>query len=351
MPTDEVVDLASKGGKARAKALTPREREEIARYAAEKRWSQKEEGESDSTPRVTHSGKITIGELQLPCANLDDGRRVLSERGVTKALGGKRGGSHWQRRKVASVGANLPVFISASNLAPFISASLETALSQPILYRPRTGKTGRYGILATLIPEICEVWLKARRAGALHPSQEHLAKTAELLVSALANVGIVALVDEATGYQEVRDRQELHRILEAYIAKELLPWTKRFPDEFYQQLFRLRGWEYSPPSPKRPKMVGKLTSRIVYEKLPRVVLQELRQRNPVVKDGWRRHRHHQFLTEDIGNRHLEKHIASVTTLMRIAPNWSSFERLLERAFPGEGIQAELELEIGDETES
>ena len=349
MTTGEIANLAAAGGKARAEALTPKERQEIARYAAEKRWTKMREGESNATPRATHSGKIAIGELELPCANLDDGRRVLSERGVTRALGGKRGGSHWQRRKAAGA-ANLPVFISAGNLAPFISASLETALAQPVLYLPRTGKTGRYGILATLIPEICEVWLKARRAGALHPSQEHLAKTAELLVSALANVGIVALVDEATGYQEVRDRQELHRILEAYIAKELLPWTKRFPDEFYQQLFRLRGWEYSPPSPKRPKMVGKLTSRIVYEKLPRGVLQQLRQRNPVVKDGWRRHRHHQFLTEDIGNRHLEKHIASVTTLMRIAPNWSSFERLLERAFPGEGIQGELGLGAEDETE-
>jgi hypothetical protein len=157
----------------------------------------------------------------------------------------------------------------------------------------------------------------------------------------LAHVGITALVDEATGYQQVRDRDELHRILEAYIAKELLPWTKRFPDEFYGQMFRLRGWQYSPPSVKRPKYVGKLTNELIYEKLPKGVLEELRSKNPVTPRGYRKHKHFQFLTEDIGNPHLEKQVVSVTTLMRASPNWATFERLFKRAF---GIQGEFYFE-------
>jgi hypothetical protein len=152
-------------------------------------------------------------------------------------------------------------------------------------------------------------------------------------------VGVIALVDEATGYQAVRDRDELHKILAAYINDELLPWSKRFPDEFYRELFRLRGWPYSPPSPKRPKYVGKLTNELVYEKLPPGVLEELRGKNPVVKDGWRRYRHHQFLTMDIGNPHLEKHVTAVTTLMRVSATWSRFKKLFDRAFPPTFMQA------------
>ena len=91
-----------------------------------------------------------------------------------------------------------------------------------------------------------------------------------------ARVGITALIYEATGYEKIKDRDELEKILEAYISKELLPWTKRFPDDFYQHLFRLRGWQYRPLSIKRPKYVGKLTNELIYDKLPKGVLNDLR---------------------------------------------------------------------------
>jgi len=159
----------------------------------------------------------------------------------------------------------------------------------------------------------------------------------------IKKLGIIALVDEATGYQYERDRDELNKILEAYIAKELLPWTRRFPDEFYKQLFRLHGWQYSPLTVKRPKYIGKLTNVLVYEKLPPGVLPELKKKNPITPKGYRKHRHHQFLTEDIGNPHLERHIASVTTLMRASSNWSKFKSLFARAFPSGPQQLELPL--------
>jgi hypothetical protein len=159
-------------------------------------------------------------------------------------------------------------------------------------------------------------------------------------------VGITALVDEATGYQEERDKQELQRILAAYIAKELLPWTKRFPDEFYENLFRLRGWQYRPLSVRRPLLVGKLTAQLVYEKLPPGVLDELRRVNPVDEETRRRkHKHHQFLTDDIGNPHLQKQLVAVTTLMKVSANWREFKRNFARAFPPtDGIQRDFGFE-------
>lgn len=295
-------------------------------------------------PKALRQGEVIIGDLVIPCAVLDNGIRVLSQRGVTRALGGKRGGSHWQRQRKASPDAPyVPVYLSASNLSPFIPGSLQMALASPIKYRPQSGKgSGRTGINATLLPEICEVWLRARRAEKLLPNQEHIARQAEILLGGLANVGIIALIDEATGYQEERNRDELHRILEAYIAKELLPWTKRFPDEFYREMFRLRGWPYNPPSPKRPSFVGKLTNEIVYEKLPPGVLAELQELNPVRDGGRRRHKHHQFLTEDIGSPHLEKHLVAVTTLMRVSPTWAKAKQLIDKAFPTPGSQPIIE---------
>ena len=183
------------------------------------------------------------------------------------------------------------------------------------------------------MPEICEAWLKARDGKALQESQKDIVRNAELLMRALAHTGIIALVDEATGYQQIRPRDDLQRILEAYINQEFLPWTKRFPDEFYKQLFRLKNWQYNSPSVKRPKLVGKLTAELIYEKLPQGILKELRAKNPKTERENRRYKLFQFLTEEIGNPHLERHLATVTTLMRISNTWSGFKRISERAFP------------------
>jgi hypothetical protein len=277
--------------------------------------------------------------------------RVISEFSVARQLGRGTGG---KTRKLAATGDGppMPMFLSGATLEPFVPPSLRLALSEPIVFRGRSGQ--QRGVNATLLPEICEVWLKARDAEVLQPRQHQIAEKADILMRALAHVGITALVDEATGYQEVRDRDELHRILEAYISKELLPWAKRFPDEFYKQLFRLRGWEYSPVSVKRPKIVGRITSELVYEKLPDGVVEELRLRNPVVSDdGRRKYHHHRFLTDEIGHPHLDKHIASVTSLMRASSSWQGFKRLFDRAFPPPVRQEELPgmLEELDESSS
>jgi hypothetical protein len=310
-------------------------------------------GAHEPLRKAIFTGNIVIGEKTIPCAVLDDKTRVLSERKVSEALGSKRGGSHWKRMRDVDEDEYLPVFLSAGNLRPFVKPSLAVILSKPIKYRASKGSgSGTNGVDARALPEVCDVYLSARRAGALLPSQEHIAVQAEILMSGLAQVGIISLVDEATGYQAVRRRDELERILERYISKELLPWTKRFPDEFYEEMFRLRGWDYDPKSVKRPSCVGRMTNEIVYERMPTGVLDELKRKNPAV-DGRRRHKHHQYLTEDIGDDNLEKQITADIALMRASNNWDGFVRLLDRAYPKPGYpeQDEFEVEFEKEQES
>jgi len=232
------------------------------------------------------------------------------------------------------------VFLSAHNLAPYISPSLRVAFSRPLVYRRRTGGHGN-GIPAVLLPEVCKVYLDARRAGALLPSQMQIAAAAEVLIASLAQVGINALVDEATGYQEVRERDELRRILEAYVSKELLGWTLRFPPEFYKELFRLRDWKWVEGSTKRPKRVGKDTDYIIYDRLPPGVKDKLKEENPKLRAGYRRYKNFQFLTADIGNPHLERLIIATTVLMRASDTWAKFKKLLEKAIPTPTLQKSL----------
>ena len=290
-------------------------------------------------PKATHEGVIEIGEAKIPCAVLEDGTRLLTQSGFMRALGRAR---QAKGRAYYDADVNMPAFLTAKNLKPFITKELMVTSSQ-IDFRTLRGIKA-YGYPAELLPEVCEVFLKARDADVLTGGQEHIAVKADILVRGLAHIGITALVDEATGYQEVRDRLALQKILEKYIARELLPWTKRFPDEFYQLMFKLKDWQYRPLTIKRPQVVGKYTNDIVYERLETGVLDELRKKNPKDEKGRRKVRHHQWLTPDIGHPKLRDHLNGVIALMKAASNWETFKRLLNRAFPKKGHTLELPFE-------
>ncbi|MDZ7904583.1 MAG: hypothetical protein U5N55_01455 [Cypionkella sp.] len=122
-------------------------------------------------------------------------------------------------------GANLPSFLSAKNYSPFISSELEAALKSPVLYKTNAGATPAHVIRAELLPEICGVFLSARRKGEIHVSQEHLAMQAEVLMEAFAKVGIVALVDEATGYQRDRSHDALSKYEKARRREKIASFT------------------------------------------------------------------------------------------------------------------------------
>lgn len=327
---------ASKGGDARALKLSPERRSEIARAAVESRW---ERQGKKPIPIASHVGELKIGEITIPCAVLDDGTRVLSERGVSRALGSKRGGSHWLRKKKAAEegGAELPVYVSANNLKPFITSDLALALSKPILYRSKGTGIVANGIDATNLPKVCEVWLKARDKGkVLTKPQERIAAAADILVRGFAHTGIVALVDEATGYQDVRARDALAKILEAFVAKELRPYLKTFPTDYYKEMFRLRGWPW-PETPaqqsKRSPVVGKDTDNVVYDRLAPGVKQKLKSLIPRDESGRLKHKMFQRLTEDVGDPKLREHLASVVALMKAADTWKQFKDMLNRALP------------------
>ncbi len=324
-----VVGDPSKGGRARAAKLSSEERSQIGRDAAEARWGRQ-------VLDATHVGQLIIGDRKIDCAVLEDGTRVLSQGTILEALGRET------RKGRADATDQRPPFLSAGNLRPFISSEL-IALWEPVEYRQPRHSLRSLGYRAEILPMICEVYLEARANGVLLASQQTAAVASEVLVRGLARVGITALVDEATGYQEVRARQELQKILEAYVKAEFRPWVRMFPNEFFEQIYRLQGWEYKPGNSKRTPHVGKLINRYVYEQLPEGVLDELKRLNPTDDKGRRKRKHHQFLTETTGNPHLDRQIATVTTLMRIASSQQEFELLFERAYPP--VQGKLPLII------
>ncbi len=314
------------GGVVRAQRLAPEERSRIASEAAKARWS-----EAESLPKATHRGELTIGDTTIPCAVLDDGRRVITEHGITSALGSRSGASKRLKRAAASSGTQVPVFLAPTSLKPFIADDLIGQHLAPVLYRDGRRVVAAYD--ANALPAVCDVWLRAREAGALQAQQADRAQRAEMLMRGLARVGIVALVDEATGFQVERERDALHKLLSVYLSEERLAWAKRFPDEFYRQVYRLRGWPWPVTQAKTP-LLGRITNDVVYDRLPPGVLPKLQQLNPTSEvTGRRRFKHHQFLSPEVGQPDLRDHLLQIIPIMRISRDWDSFKGHLDIAFP------------------
>ena len=167
-----------------------------------------------------------------------------------------------------------------------------------------------------------------------------------------ATIGIIALVDKATGYQEVRDRLALQKILEKYITDEWAKWTKTFPDEFYIELFRLKNIPYPPDTRtlKKPSYVGHWINDVVYSRLAPGVLNELRKKNPRQPSGSRKRKFHQYLTRDIGHPALKEHLSNVIFLMKSCTKWEDFKRRLNRARAKYEHTLEILFDYGDENE-
>ena len=327
---------ASKGGRARADKLTPEARQDIARKAASARWA----ASGTDLPYATHAGILHIGDATIPCAVLKDGRRVLTQEGFLEAIG--RAAKAKGGQGAAGVD-NPPAFLAAKNIIRFVSEDLRRSTT-PIVFRPlKAGYQGgrAFGYPAELLPAVCNVFLQARDAGALLPSQHHIAKACDLLVRGLAMVGIIALVDEATGYQYDRAAKELQEILKLYVRPEMQRVLPIFPTEFFQLIYKMHGWEFKAGHHRRPGYVGVLINDWIYKRLPEPVLPELQKRNPSV-NGRRKDKHYWYLTDEQGLPHANRQIAVVMALLRASRcDKQRFNDMLIDACPIQGDQQYL----------
>jgi hypothetical protein len=347
-------DISAKGGHARAAALTQTERSTIASEAAKKRWAGRNEP-TPAIPRVLEGYKsvLDLAGMKLPCAVIEgpDGiQRVLSENGITNAILGTRSGASKRLKKAASEeGALKPLFVAPRQLKPFINKELLDGPLAPIDYID--GDRLIRGYDASILVEVCNIWLRAREAGALQKQQQAKAQKAEILTRALAKTGIVALVDEATGYEKVRPQNALQQYLALIVRKELAAWVKKFPDEFYENIYKLKGWKWPGMSKNRYSVVGHYTNNLVFDRMAPGLLRELQSRTPKNVNGHRPNKTHQWLTEDVGDPMLAQHLHSLMMFQRLAIangyGWHRFLQMVDQVLPRRGDTLQLPLVLKD----
>ncbi|WP_075800227.1 P63C domain-containing protein [Roseomonas gilardii] len=327
-----------KGGENRARFLSPEDRAAIARAGAQARLLKADPSRA-SLPRAVCGADdqpLIIGDVAVPAYVLEDERRIIALVGILDAAGIARGGSMIK-------GMNrLELFVTRARIRPFVTDEVFEKVRSPIVFLTPQG-TRAYGYETDVLIDICEAVVAAAAAQVLQPQQRNIARQCNMLLRGLTRVGLAALVDEATGYQKVRQRDGLRKILEAFVAKELLPWTKRFPDTYYEEIYRLWGWKRDWSDRKHPGYLGHLTNQLVYDRLPDGVNAELKVRNPVNEEtGRRRWKNHQFLTPDLGHPVLSAHMAQVVALLKVARSKDDFWGMFRRLFPD--AQGELDID-------
>ena len=323
------------GGKARAAKMTAEQRKASAIKAAQVK---KHYATLPMAEYGNNSTVLKVGDIEIPCYVLDDGRRVLSQGGLQAGIGmSKSGGVRGEQRIVS--------FLRSFESKGIINSELVARCAQPIEFRVKSGGRSVYGFEAEILADICDAVLEANSRGALLPQQKHFAKQCEILVRGFARVGIVALVDEATGYQRERERDALAKILEAFVAKEIQPYITTFPADYYEELFRLRGLEYPPSNPRfRPQYFGLLTNDIVYKRIAPNVLEELKKQTKKAAKGTKLF---QSLTPNIGLQKLREHLSSVITIMKLSNDYPDFISKLNRIHARFDETMQLELDDND----
>lgn len=327
----------AKGGVARAANLTAERRREISLNAAQAKKKMA------TMPKSGYRGEIKIGDMVIACCVLEDGRRLISETGISSILG-STGGKSYKLRDAASESSDgpLPLFLASKALQPFIHAAFDGMDLSLVEYLD--GSKIASGYEAKILPKVCEVWLRAKEEGALQASQIAKAKKAEILMRGLAYTGIIALVDEATGFQKDREKDALVKILEAFVAKEIQPYLKTFPADYYEQLFRLYGLSYPPKDKKpqwRPSFFGHITNDVVYARLAPELLPELKK---AANKAERKSKLHQWLTSDLGHPKLREHLASIVSILKLSKTPSQFKENVNMIHPRYGETGLLDFE-------
>lgn len=254
-------------------------------------------------PRISHHGPIRFGTLETVAVVLEDGRRGFLAKHLAGVLGyhGKNPSNRFDR------------FLS--EFSPNFMTGKEKAGS-PVL-NPGHGRA--LFVPAEAVMEAVGNVLRAAIAGKTHKQQARQVSACVEINLALGMVGLVALIDEATGYQYHRAPDALQDLVSKLIREHVSDWQRQFEPDYYSALAKVTGTAFTSGAQGRPPIWGAITRKWVYEVcFPNEVLEEMRGRQDVGE------KLHQWLT-DGGVAVLTKQKEAVRLLAVSSSSYKDFE--------------------------
>ena len=286
----------------------------------------------DITPekrlKVWGKGPLRIMDIELDCYILEDGTPVLNKGKMMKAIG---------RQWKGSSRTNMPNFVGAMNLQPFIRPELVEMLNGVDFYEGERLISGYHSDTLALV---CNVYLEAREAGVLTKSQQPIAQMCEVLIRSFAKVGIRALIYEQLGFEKFKNPEAFRMLIESYLSEEIRKWSKEFPDELFFQMDRIYGNEKT-TSRNRPMYYAKFIRKYIYQPIENgIVLKKLDEKTPKNKKGLKTKRLFQSASEEVGLPSIRSQIWQTVGVLKTSPSKRKFESNFARLM-GQSYQVDL----------
>jgi P63C domain len=233
-------------------------------------------------------------------------------------------------------GGNLESYVQVKAVEKYIPENLANRIIDFEI--PEVVNKSVKGMEAETFLEICAGYVRGWQDGALTTeAQIGIAMRSAMFLAACSKVGLIALIDEATGYQYRRAENELQLKLKLFLLEEMRKWERTFPNELWEQFGRLTNWKGV--LHQRPKYWGKLVMELIYEYLDMDVAQWLRENAPKPQHG---QNYHQWLSEQYGLRKLIEHIWKV---IGIASTCNTIDELKRRMRDLYGKVAQLKVAV------
>ncbi len=258
-----------------------------------------------STPKETHTGTIKLGNLEVDCAVLDTGERVLSTTQVQGVLSASK--NRMLDRTIATI--------------PNDSGPLTL---HPRMYKTKAGRTA-HGYVAEDIVNLLRALQRAFLREQLHHKQIPMAMAAMACLESLASVGLVAIIDEATGFQSVRPDTALRDAAARAFSDHKQAWERTFDADWDREFCRLYGHTYT----GKPPVFVKQWNHTVYEyALGKTLKTELKAMNPNPKFG---DNHSQYLSTE-AKISVSQVIHTVKAIMKTSRHPADFRAKLAAVF-------------------
>ncbi len=305
----------AKGGIARAKSLTKEQRSEIAKKAAAARWKSK-------ILRATHRGNFLDDfGIDAECYVLYDESKtvVVTKTGLSQLLG------------IGEHARDLDQLLGAQYMSKYRDLELQRKMENPYKFQLTSKSKTVHQALGydiTAIVDIGRALIEAKDNDDLPQSRLKAAAAAQRLINASAKAGIKGVAYALAGY-----RPEVQAVIDefkAFVREEARQYEKEFPDELYEEWYRLYG--LNRPEKGRPIRFGQLTNMQIYTPLAKSkgkILEQIRASRD--ENGKQSDKLHLFLSE-IGVKALRQHIGKLLGVAAMSETREEYEKGIEKVF-------------------
>jgi hypothetical protein len=215
----------------------------------------------ESYPKSLHHGIWNLGSLEIECHVLDTEERIIAQQGAAQLFLGPNGQS-------GNLGISIDRLLSKINELSGVANRPKTSIKQYLTINKIKGLSGvanvfippwggyAYGYKAEDVLSMARAFSYALKEGLLRRDQLHIGRNAFDILDACAEAGLVALIDEATGYQLIRDANDLEIRVNAFLRSNARDWQRLFSDDMWAEYARVYKdkWKRGDKRPPRGAM-------------------------------------------------------------------------------------------------